>query len=347
MASQHEITQTGKLLQDDGTLTQRGWARQPLLDCNLEAAHFYPTLLRPWQRMRLKKWDYYGVTTPNLFFSATIAHLGYAGSIFIYLVDFQRKSWHEATKTIPLGHGITLPRNSTTGESIFADKSTKLRFWVEEDARHVQVSWQHFADASLHAEITLAHTPAHESTVTITPMAKKRFYYNRKINAMPATGHISIGQHTINLDPQTALGNLDWGRGVWPYDSFWVWASASGRLPDGRLLGLNMGHGFGDTSAATENTLLLAGRIHKLNEIEIRYNPRQFMSPWWMVSAEGRVNLHFHPLLERVARTPLLIIDSEVHQLFGRYSGQIVADDGEILIIDGLLGWAEEHRARW
>ena len=65
------------LLKADGTLMQVGWSRQPLLDCNLENARFYS--LRFLQRFRIKRWDYYGFTTPDHFFSATLADLGYAG----------------------------------------------------------------------------------------------------------------------------------------------------------------------------------------------------------------------------------------------------------------------------
>jgi hypothetical protein len=51
--------------------------------------------------------------------------------------------------------------------------------------------------------------------------------------------------------------------------------------------------------------------------------------------------------VERVATTNLLLIASTVLQLFGRYHGHAVADDGERVAIDGLIGFAEEHRARW
>ena len=39
--AQHEIVRPSPLLDDDGRLAQVGWARQPLLDCNLENAAFY------------------------------------------------------------------------------------------------------------------------------------------------------------------------------------------------------------------------------------------------------------------------------------------------------------------
>jgi len=58
-------------------------------------------------------------------------------------------------------------------------------------------------------------------------------------------------------------------------------------------------------------------------------------------------DLEFVPFLKRVAATNLLIIASEVHQMFGRYYGTAHTDDGEVLYLDGLIGFAEEHHARW
>jgi len=114
---QTELTQPGPLLQPNGNLAQIGWSRQPLLDCNLESARFYA--LRPLQRFRLKRWDYYAIFTPQRFFSATIADLGYAGNIFVYTLDFATHELHEEGLVIPLSRGISLPRNSTAGETHF------------------------------------------------------------------------------------------------------------------------------------------------------------------------------------------------------------------------------------
>jgi hypothetical protein len=36
-----------------------------------------------------------------------------------------------------------------------------------------------------------------------------------------------------------------------------------------------------------------------------------------------------------------------VHQMFGHYNGKVVADDGKIVQINDLIGFAEEHHARW
>ena len=344
---QQEITEATPLLDAQGNLTQVGWARQPLLDCNLEATRFYHLPLRPLQWFRIKRWDYYGLTTSTHFYAFTLADLGYAGQVFAYVVDFEAGTYHEETLTLPLARGITLPRNSTAGISAYEGRQAKMVFHAEPEGRRLSVAWPEFGDEGLAAEIFFHLPPEHESLVITIPIAGKRFYYNRKVNCLPAEGWVEAQGQRMKLVPDCHLGNLDWGRGVWPYRSFWVWASASGFLPDRRPVGLNLGFGFGDTSAATENAVFLDGRIHKLGQVDFHYDDRDFMQPWRMTSPDGRLNLQFTPFLDRVATTNLLLITSEVHQLFGHYSGTVRTDDGGMVGIQDLLGFAEEHHARW
>jgi Domain of unknown function (DUF2804), N-terminal/Domain of unknown function (DUF2804), C-terminal len=343
---QQEITRASSLLEPDGRLTQIGWSRQPLLDCNLEAARFYR--LRGLQWSRIKRWDYYGLTTPEFYFSATLAHLGYAGTVFVYVIDLASGAMCEETLLVPLGRGIVLPRNSESGESTFASKTARLHFWVENGTRRVQVAWPRFnRGEGLEADLSMAPAAAHESMNIVIPIPPGRFYFNRKVNCIPASGWVRRGGRTTAIEPSTCLGNLDWGRGVWDYSSFWVWASASGFLPGGRTLGLNLGYGFGETSLATENALILDGRIHKLDQVRFDYNSQDFMRPWHLSAPDGRLDLEFVPFKERVARSDVLFIHSEVHQMFGRYSGQVVADNGERIRVQNLIGFAEEHHAKW
>jgi hypothetical protein len=343
---QTQITSPGALLTPEGKLSQVGWSPQPLLDCNLEDARFYR--LRPLQFLRMKRWDYYAVFTPKRFFSATIADLGYAGNIFVYTLDYASGGLHEDGLVVPLGRGIDLPRNSTDGESSYQGKGVSLTFRVQPNERRLMVDWPGFHNGrGIRAEISLQCPPQHQSMNIVIPIGARRFYYNRKINCLLAEGYLRYGEVTEELTPDESLGSLDWGRGVWEYSSFWNWASASAYLPDGRTLGLNLGCGFGDLSTATENCLVLNGRIHKLGEVKFAYDPADYHQPWRFKDNAGRLSLVFTPFKERLARTNLGFINSEVHQMFGRYAGRAVMDNGEEIAIEALLGFAEEHRARW
>jgi len=345
MNPQRLLQGPGKLLDADGNLTQAGWATQPVLDANLEDSHFYR--IHALQKLRLKIWDYYAVTTPTHFFSFTISDVGYLGMVFAYVIDFASGEYKEQTLSLPFGGGVKLPRNSTAGVTEYAKGDLFLRFTAEANSRTVSVRWPGFGGNPLNAELVLTCPSDHESMNIVIPIKGKRYYYNRKINCMPASGWVEYKGQRHEIDPATCLGNLDWGRGVWEYSSFWVWASASGFLPDRRRIGLNMGYGFGDTSAASENCFLLENRIHKLGEVKFTYDNRNFKAPWTMRAPDGRLDLVFTPFFERVAKTDAVILKSEVHQMFGRYSGYVVTDEGEKLTITDLIGWAEEHNAKW
>jgi hypothetical protein len=343
---QNELTQPGALLKPDGSLAQVGWARQPLLDCNLESARFYT--LRSLQRLRIKRWDYYAVFSPQRFFSATIADLGYAGNLFVYTMDFATGELHEEGIVVPFANGLDLPRNSDSGDSRFTNQQLRLAFSLHPGRRHLSVSWPAFhGGRGIQAEIDLTCPPEYESMAIVIPIGEKRFYYNRKINCMPASGKVCYGDVVDHLDPATCSGSLDWGRGVWEYSSFWNWASTSGYLPDGRRVGFNLGCGFGDLSQAGENALILNNRIHKLSEVKFDYTSGDYMKPWKFTDRDSRLDLTFTPFKDRTAETNLGVIHSLVHQMFGRYNGTATSDQGEVIQVRDLIGFAEEHHAKW
>jgi len=340
-----EITVPGILLDERGELAQAGWARQPYLDCNLENARSVP--LRPFQALRLKRWDYYAVATPECFFSVTLAHLGYVGSVFAYILDFATNELTEETLLVPLGRGIHLARNSDAGESWFDNGRVRVAFEPGANARRVEVRWPGFdSGRGIAADLALHCSPQHESVVTMTPMGRRRFFYTRKINCLPGEGWVEHRGAQIELRPAQCLGTVDWGRGVWAYQTSWVWASASAFLENGQTVGVNMGAGFGDASAP-DNAIILDGRVHKLDDVGFEYEPRDLMRPWRMRSRDGRLRLEFVPFKERVARSNLLLIKSEIHQIFGHYSGTFTTDEGQAAALRDVTGFVEQHRARW
>ena len=334
-----EITAKGKLLDKNGSLITAGWARQPYWDANLEDLSFYAVgFLEP---LRVKRWQYYAITTPTHFFSFTISNIGYLAPVFAYIIDFQTCKYCEETISVPFGRGVVLPRNSTEGDCHYKKGDMHMHFYINNDSmRQLDVEWPKFGAASLKANISLELPAGAESTVNVFPYENKRFYYSRKVNCMPAQGSVEYGwdidevsgeikPHVYKIDPQCSLGNLDWGAGVWPYRSFWIWASFSHYLPDGRTIGINLGGGIGNDPEVTDHAIILNGKVNKLGQVSYKYDTADFKKPWQMKSDDGRLELEFVPFFERVAKTNAIILSSEVHQMFGRYYGKLVMDDGE------------------
>lgn len=135
----------------------------------------------------------------------------------------------------------------------------------------------------IRGKLTLSDEPE-ESMVIMTPFSKNgHFYYNQKINCMRAEQYGWMVSN-INFEPKRFFGVLDWGRGVWTYNNTWYWGSGSG-LVDGESFGFNIGYGFGDTKAASENVLFYKGKVHKLSQVTFHIpkdanGTEEYEKPW-------------------------------------------------------------------
>ena len=190
-----------------------------------------------------------------------------------------------------------------------------------------------------------------ESMVICTPFEKPgHFYYNQKINCMRASGSVLVSRRKYVFDPADSFGVLDWGRGVWTYHNTWYWGSASGQV-DGIPFGWNIGYGFGNTSAASENMLFYGGRAHKLSQVQFHIPTRDgredYLRPWTFTSDDGRFEMDFVPILDRAACTDVKLIKSDQHQVFGRFTGTAVLDDGTAVRVKDFLGFAEKVENKW
>ena len=148
------------------------------------------------------------------------------------------------------------------------------------------------------------------------------------------------------FDPAVDFGTLDWGRGVWTYDNTWYWGSGNCDL-DGNSFGFNIGYGFGDTRAATENVLFYNGKVHKLDDIRFHIPGSSYMDPWKFTSSDGRFEMDFVPVLDRAAKLDFKALVSDQHQVFGKMTGTAVLDDGTKIHVKDMMCFAEKVHNRY
>ena len=342
---QNRMTTPGPLHDEQGRLNETGYAT--------ELIKTYDRKRIAARRTRIKEWDYYAVCCDRFALALTIDHNGYMTMDSISLLDFEQNC--QVTKSImnlPFVSPRDLPPTSVKGDIHVKGKGYLLSFENDGHSRRLTGFMNRFAgEDTLVFDLHLTDAPE-ESMVIVTPYRDhpEAFYYNQKINCIRVEGTITLGAREYRCDPADTFAVLDWGRGVWTYDNTWYWGSASG-LAEGVPFGFNIGYGFGDTSAATENVLFYNGRIHKLSQVTFNIPQKDggddFMSPWTFTSDDGRFEMVFQPVMDRSAKVDLKVICSDQHQVFGRFSGTAVLDDGTKLEIKNLMGFAEKVRNKW
>ena len=341
---QHEIKHEIPLLDAQGELTERGYAKRLL-----------PVYRRgdiKAGKLRIKEWDYYLVSNGRFALALTIADNSYMSLDSISFLDLGEKAW-SVTKS-PMGFmtlGKTgLPESSRSGSVSHGGKNYNISFENRGDGVRTLRAWmKDFHDGrDISAEISLTGEPE-ESMVICTPFDKPRhFYYNQKINCMRAAGTVKLGDEEFVFDPSESFAVLDWGRGVWTYHNTWYWGSASYQV-GGVPFGWNIGYGFGDTSAATENMLFYNGKAHKLSAVKFNIpgGEKDFMSPWTFTSDDGRFEMDFVPIHDRASCTDVKLIKSDQHQVFGNFTGRATLDDGTVIEVKDFPGFAEKVENKW
>lgn len=343
-AHDHRIQMTGNLLDGQGRLREAGFACAPPFLYNRE------DIAAPaW---RIKDWDYYLVNDDDFALALTFSDLGYLGLVSASVMDFAARTFKTTSEVVPFTFGsFRLPRRSSRGDISWSNPRCRVEWHhvgAGGQARRLSFRMARFdGDSDLEAELYLDREPA-DSMVIATPWAEDpaAFYYNQKIIGMRARGGFRAGGLFHEFEASDALGLLDWGRGVWTYENTWYWAAAQG-YQDGRLIGLNLGYGFGDTSAASENMAFVDGVCHKLHLIDFGIPRRadgtyDYLAPWHMTDDEGRLDLVFTPQIDRTDNIDVAnVIVSKQHQVFGLLTGKIVLDDGSELRVRDLRGSAE------
>lgn len=322
----------------DGRLNPEsiGWSRQPVQVSNLRG---YP--------LRKKRWNYWCVTTPDFLFSITLSNVDYMGLAFAYFLDFNTKEFIEQTTMSPFGMGCILPE-TVEGKVEFHHREMDLEFLDLISEVDIQVKSSNFGGKPMCARLKLTRPDDLESLNIMIPWSDTRYHFTSKQNCLHAGGTVSIDGRTYTANAGRDFACLDFGRGMWKYRSFWNWSSFSTRV--GNIpVGVNLGAGWTNGSGTCENSLLINNRLEKISEeVIFDYDPAEFMKPWRLRTAfSNQVDLTFTPFYERVAKSDVLVVRSEVHQMIGSFSGTLTSQDGLTIPISNAIGWAEEHNARW
>lgn len=338
---EHEITEPVDLCTPDGRHLRpaaTGWSRRTLHRANL----------RGWGRT--KRWDYWGLLLPDGVVSLTFADIDYASLVAVEWGDFTTGEWDGQVHVAPFGRGIDLP--DRPGSTPLRHRSSKITADITEVAggTHLSARWVQKDGRTGELDAFVAEPEGHESLNVVVPWSDTRFQFTSKHQARPVTGTLRIGKQEQHLGVDAPVwATLDVGRGRWPYRCRWNWAGGAGPSTDGHIVGIQLGAKWTDGTGATENGIIVDGRLSKIGEeLDWRYDIARPMEPWHVRSSDGALDLTLTPRFDRASNLNVGVLAHRGHQMFGTWSGTVSHDDGPPLTLaDGVVGFAEEISFRW
>mgnify|MGYP000405824554 CR=1 FL=1 len=337
--NQHEITERRPLLDASGNLTEPGYAKSLLpvyrrSDIQAPAAHQGMGLLLHQQRPLRPGPDHCGQQL-------------HGARLHLPAQPRRGVGDHESPMKAFTNGRVGLPESSEQGDVHSAGRNYSILFKNEGDRRVLIAQMKNFGpEGSLYAKVTLTDIPA-ESMVIATPFDKdKHFYYNQKINCMRAEGTVTYGTTTART-PLTR-------RTASPCS---IGAAACGRIKTRGTGAALRSRGRG--AVRLQHRLRLWQHARREREHALLQGPGAQAQPGHLPHPRRRrqghaglhaaVDLHerrrplrdgLHP---RARPRELLgrgLIKSDQHQVFGVFNGRAVLDDGTVLDVKDLPGFA-------
>ncbi len=335
---EREILDAIDIAHPDGRLRRDavGWARHPIHRCNLESG-----------LGRVHRWNYWCITSREIALTLLVADVGIAGTAFVSFLDYAGNSPVERIYVRPGRLPIEMPA-APRGDIVL--EVPRLRLALKDRGEHlyIEVDARTLLGGRIVVDLTVARPFAHETLNVLVPFDDERFQFTSKQQALTARGSVRVGRREYRFDADNqGFACLDFGRGRWPRGIEWNWAfgSAGGK----RSVGLNLGGKWTDGTGVTENGVVVDGRVHKIADaVDFTYDTRAYRLPWRIrTRATSRVDLQFAPRRERALKVPLGLACLELHQMMGAFSGTVIDDAGEPIVIDDMVGLAESLSARW
>lgn len=344
LTHEREVTEPVQLCLPGGTTLNplaRGWSRVPMHDCNLAGTPG-----------RKKRWDYWAVLGPTHTLSVTYADIDFLGITDVWWADLRSGRTGGRNRSVPGAAGISLPDRPGTAPLRSAARHQVLDLTDEPGGTRLSAAWTEADGTPASMDVFVELPDGHESLNVVIPWSDDLFQFTSKHQARPATGELVIGEERIAIgtgpDSGPAWGTLDVGRGRWPYRTRWNWGGGAGGATTGEIVGIQIGGKWTEGTGFTENGITVDGRLHKLGrELTWDYDWDRPREPWRVTDPTGRLDITLSTTYDKHSRTEAVVLGTEVHQVFGTWTGTVVTDEGLELTVEGVPGFAEESRSRW
>ena len=346
-SKQTEYTKPTPLLNPDGTLNAKGWARHNVFE---------------YDRNKVKKglisrkeWDFYTITDGRMQLLISFANINIGGYVGCKLTDLRTGEiiadavsyFAGANKHVPPAKGDVPNRwGGKIGKATFdfntMETERKLYFIKPHQGKLVE------------CDISMDILPDMENITTVLPFDEDntRYFMTTKQACMPTEGYFRFGDYEYTFSKDTAFCAMDWGRVNTIHEMVWYWGSGSMYHTDEKgekhLLGFEITWAIGNESNATETCIFYDGKVHKFGAVDVEKFPKDhFMEEWKFISEDGRFNMTMQPTFDNHSDVDFKVGRMNCHQIYGIWNGDVTLDDGTKIEIKDLFAFCEYVENRW
>ncbi len=275
-----------------------------------------------------------------------VGTIRFATLAFCYHYDPVLASYSIVEGIRPLTLGCTFGDHLYQGQSLF--RSNNLEITIDLEATEYQLSVSAPGvdiEAQCHRDLA--------PLAVCSPAGRHGWVFTQKEMTSRAQANIDWHRDSHELDVTSAVpvrASLDWTVGYMRRVTNWYWASINTVLADGCQFGLNLANGVNETGTS-ENVCWIGTEQFYLPPVLFERQRHDRQMPWRIYHQQlgwstVELDLEFVPIDCYQKWNRAGIFDSIFEQWVGHYRGSITIN-GRTIIVNDVLGIAEDHYARW
>ncbi len=295
------------------------------------------------KKLQFNQFNFVSLVSQDLILAVAIVDLKIASNCFIYLYETATNKFEEFSFVQPLSRKTRIELQPNNGKSYFRKGENYVKIEANSVAgtRSVNVNLKN----GLTIDALIDESTKYNPLQMCSRAGYSGWVFTQKSAALECSGMVNWQGQKYNLKDRNTLASVDWSAGYMRRETYWNWASLACTLGDGRRLGLNLAAGVNETGTS-ENAFWIDGEMVKVDMVDFQFDRYQKDHHWIMRSNDGKIDIRFEPEGLRKEKMNMLIVASNFTQHFGRYFGTIKAGN-EIIELDGIWGFVEDHYAKW
>ncbi len=284
---QKEITQKCRVFEENGEVTNAGWAKSPVFEYNKEQS----------KSNRHSERDCYYISNSNVAMYLSVENLGFEFAIKIAVADLRRGGVISdcVVKKLSLIKN-ELPEAGNRGEFFYSDKRVQLQLTNTVDTRILKCDFIDFGSIKpLSFNIKLKKKNG-ESLNELAPFERNRkyFYFKRFVPRFTANGFIKVGGLEYSLKEENTFAYFDWTRFSKPRKHNYQRLSADTIVGKNRF-SLCLASRVGDNRYGNENCFFVNGKLKKLSQINAKSSNGRINRPYYFKAGYSAVDITFKP----------------------------------------------------
>ena len=347
-SKQTEYTEETPLLNPDGTLNAKGWARKNnfTYDRNLVKTGI----------MSRKEWDFYNILVGDeVQVLVSFANINVGGYVAAKLTNVKTGEVICDSIQYFLGANKHVPPAKGDVPNRYKDKigKTEFDFNTKETERTLWYKGT-YKGKPVEVNVTMDIPEGLENITTIFPFNEDntKYFMTTKQMCMPCEGEFKFGDYVYTFSKDNSFCTLDWGRVNTVHKMVWYWGSGNKYITDEKgekhLFGFEITWAIGDESNATETCIFYDGKVHKIGAVDVEKFPKdRYLEEWKFISEDGRFNMTMTPTLDNHTDVDFKVGRMNCHQIFGNWNGDVTLDDGTKIEITDLFTFCEYVENRW